>query len=64
MRAIFSYGVAGLIVLGVGGWLATGTLVAGGNGPGNGEKQIIALITKGGEGAEVKHHGAPAPTPT
>ncbi len=57
MRAIFSYGVAGLIVLGVGGWLATGTLVAGGNGPGNGEKQIIALITKGGEGAAVKHHG-------
>ena len=57
MRAIYSYGVAGLIVIGVGAWLATGTLVAGGNGPGNGEKQIIALVTKGSEAAAVEHHG-------
>ncbi|MDB5612519.1 MAG: efflux transporter periplasmic adaptor subunit, partial [Devosia sp.] len=36
MRALFSYGVALLILVGIGGWLATGTLVVGGNGPGNG----------------------------
>jgi len=30
------YGVAWLIVIGIGAWLSTGTLVIGGNGPGNG----------------------------
>lgn len=44
MRALFSYGLALLILLGAGAWLATGTLVAGGNGPGNGEKPIISVI--------------------
>lgn len=44
MRALFSYGVALLILVGIGGWLATGTLVVGGNGPGNGEKPIISVI--------------------
>lgn len=48
MRALFSYGVALLILVGIGGWLATGTLVVGGNGPGNGEKPIISVI----EGSE------------
>lgn len=48
MRALFSYGVALLILIGIGGWLATGTLVVGGNGPGNGEKPIISVI----EGSE------------
>ena len=57
MRAIYSYGVAGLIVIGVGAWLSTGTFVAGGNGPGNGEKPIISLIDKDAETATPEHHG-------
>ncbi|GHA34364.1 hemolysin D [Devosia pacifica] len=44
MRALFSYGLAFLILLLAGGWLATGTLVVGGNGPGMGETPIISLI--------------------
>lgn len=44
MRVLFSYGLAFLILLGAGAWLATGTLVVGGNGPGNGEKPIISVI--------------------
>ena len=48
MRALFTYGVALLILVGIGGWLATGTLVVGGNGPGNGEKPIVSVI----EGSE------------
>lgn len=44
MRALFSYGVAlGILALAAG-WLATGTLVIGGQGPGNGEKPIISVI--------------------
>lgn len=48
MRAIYSYGVALIIVLVLGVWLATGTLVTGGKGPGNGEKPAISLIEKDG----------------
>ena len=44
MRALFSYGVAFAILLLAGGWLVTGTLVQGGQGPGNGETPIIAVI--------------------
>ena len=44
MRALLSYGLALLLLLGAGAWLATGTLVVGGSGPGNGEKPIIAVI--------------------
>lgn len=44
MRALFSYGLAFVILLLAGGWLATGTLVQGGQGPGNGEKPIISVI--------------------
>jgi multidrug efflux system membrane fusion protein len=44
MRALFSYGVAFLILVLAGAWLATGTLVMGGNGPGNGERPIISVI--------------------
>jgi multidrug efflux system membrane fusion protein len=50
MRALFSYGLALLILLGAGTWLATGTLVQGGNGPGNGEKSIVSVL-------EGKDHG-------
>ena len=55
MRVMFSYGLAFLILLGAGAWLATGTLVVGGNGPGNGETPIISVI----EGQE---HGPIATT--
>lgn len=44
MRAIYSYGVAGVILVAGAAWLATGTLVAGGNGPGNGERPIIPAL--------------------
>lgn len=44
MRALFSYGVAFLILVLAGAWLSTGTLVMGGNGPGNGERPIISVI--------------------
>ena len=44
MRVLLSYGLAFLILLGAGAWLATGTLVIGGQGPGNGEKPIISVI--------------------
>jgi len=44
MRALFSYGIALVILLFAGVWLATGTLVMGGSGPGEGEKPIISII--------------------
>lgn len=44
MRALFSFGLATLILLGAGLWLATGTLVRGGNGPGNGEMPIVSAL--------------------
>jgi multidrug efflux system membrane fusion protein len=48
MRAVYSYGIAGLIILIAAAWLATGTLVIGGRGPGNGEQQIVSLIEDDG----------------
>ncbi len=44
MRAVFSYGLALSILLLAAAWFATGTLVQGGQGPGNGEKPIISVI--------------------
>ena len=44
MRALLSYGLAFLILIGAGAWLATGTLVVGGNGPGKGERSIVSVI--------------------
>ncbi|MEO5806080.1 efflux RND transporter periplasmic adaptor subunit [Devosia sp.] len=44
MRAYISYGVAGGILILAGAWLATGTLVVGGSGPGKGEKPLIAVV--------------------
>ena len=44
MRALFSYGVALLLLILAGAWMATGTLVMGGSGPGNGEKPIVSVI--------------------
>ena len=48
MRAIYSYGVALIIVLVLAVWMASGTLVTGGKGPGNGERPIVSLIEKDG----------------
>lgn len=60
MRAIYSYGVAGVILVAGAAWLATGTLVAGGNGPGNGERPIIpplhADASAGGHHGDVDPH--------
>lgn len=56
MRAIYSYGIALIIVLGLAAWLATGVLVTGGKGPGNGEKPVVALIT-GAESSAETHQG-------
>lgn len=50
MRYIMSYGVALALLLLIAGWLASGTLVQGGKGAGNGEAAIIDLI-------EVKENG-------
>ncbi|WP_240232972.1 efflux RND transporter periplasmic adaptor subunit [Devosia lacusdianchii] len=44
MRALYSYGVAFLILVLAGVWLASGTLVMGGNGPGNGERPIVSVL--------------------
>jgi multidrug efflux system membrane fusion protein len=48
MRAIYSYGVALIIVLVLAVWMASGILVTGGKGPGNGERPIVSLIEKDG----------------
>ena len=56
MRAVYSYGVAGLILVAGAAWMATGTFVSGGNGPGNGERAIIPALhadaSAGGHHAE------------
>ncbi|SDG33681.1 efflux RND transporter periplasmic adaptor subunit [Pelagibacterium luteolum] len=44
MRILKSFGLSFIILLIAGGWLATGTFVMGGQGPGNGETPIIGLI--------------------
>jgi len=44
MRYIMSYGAALVIILIIGVWLASGTLIQGGKGPGNGEREIISII--------------------
>lgn len=76
MRRLYSYGLALLIVLGLGAWLATGTLVIPGQGPGNGEIRIVEAIDgeDGGPVAtalqsagllkEEEHHAGPDPVLT
>lgn len=44
MRVFFSYGLALTILLLAGAWFATGTLVQGGQGVGNGEKPIVSIL--------------------
>ena len=48
MRAIYSYGIALVIVLVLAVWLGTGILVQGGKGPGKGEKPVVSLSEKNG----------------
>jgi membrane fusion protein, multidrug efflux system len=50
MRYILSYGVALVLLLIIAGWLASGTLVQGGNGEGNGEQAIIDMIEPDSDG--------------
>lgn len=44
MRNWMSYGIALVIIIVVGLWMATGVLVQGGQGPGNGETAIVSLF--------------------
>lgn len=46
MRAIYSYGVAGAILVVGALWLGSGYFVAGGNGPGRGETPIVDLVNR------------------
>ena len=48
MRAIWSYGVALLIIVVLGVWMFTGNLVVGGLGPEEGEKPVVSLIEPDG----------------
>ena len=48
MRAIWSYGVALIIIVGLGVWMFTGNLVIGGLGPDDGEKPVVSLIEPDG----------------
>ncbi len=48
MRAIYSYGIALIIILVLAVWLASGTLVTGGKGPGEGDKPMVSLIEPDG----------------
>src|SRR5687768_4378092 len=52
MRFLFSYGLAIIIVLVLGAWLATGMLVTPGNGPGNGETPVVVAL-EGEDGGPV-----------
>lgn len=78
MQFIFSYGLAIVIVLVLGVWLATGMLVTPGNGPGNGETPVVVAL-EGEDGGPVTqalkstglvkpqdeaHHEGPDPTLT
>lgn len=44
MRAVLSYGVALFLLIAAALWFTTGTLVIGGNGPGNGERAVISVL--------------------
>lgn len=63
MRFLRSYGIALAIIIVIAIYMASGTLVRGGQGPGNGETPIISLF--GGEGEDADHEiaeGEPDPT--
>lgn len=68
MRAMKSYGLALILILGLAGWLLTGLLVQGGKGPVEGEMTVVEAIEgedggvltstleATGVGAEIEHH--------
>ncbi|WP_332701285.1 efflux RND transporter periplasmic adaptor subunit [Devosia sp.] len=62
MRALYSYGVALLILVVAGAWFLTGHLVIGGNGPGQGEREIIGVVS--GEGAHTSDESLAAQAET
>ena len=39
-----SYGVAFLLIVGIGAWMASGSLIQGGQGAGNGERAVLDAI--------------------
>lgn len=55
MGKMVSYAVTAGLIVGGALWLGSGTLVAGGNGPGNGEKPVLSLIDKNAHLAEAHH---------
>lgn len=55
MAKLTSYVVTGVLLVSGALWLGSGTLVAGGNGPGNGEKPILGLVDKNAKLAEAEH---------
>ncbi len=63
MRNWMSYGIALAIIIIVGLWMATGTFVQGGNGPGNGERSIVSFVEgeDGSIGSELESMGLGAP---
>lgn len=48
MRALWSYGVALLIIIVLGAWMFTGNLVVGGLGPELGERPVVSLVEPDG----------------
>jgi len=62
MRALYSYGAALIIVLVLGVWLGSGTFVQGGNGPGKGEKPVVALINHNSDTASTDDKALHEPT--
>jgi multidrug efflux system membrane fusion protein len=65
MRKFLSYGLALIIILLLGAWLATGTLIIPGRGPGNGEVAVLqALDGKAGGPASTALEGTGLVKPT
>ncbi len=48
MRALWSYGVALVIIIVLGAWMFTGNLVVGGLGPEKGERPVVSLVEPDG----------------
>ncbi|MGJ8528358.1 efflux RND transporter periplasmic adaptor subunit [Maritalea sp.] len=44
MRFLMSYGVAFLLIVGIGAWMASGSIIQGGQGEGNGEQAVLDAI--------------------
>jgi len=57
-RYIMSYGVALVLILVIGAWLASGTLIEGGKGEGQGERAIIDMIEPDQDGPVRRLFGA------